>query len=127
MIDALFSQSNYVVAKKMLDATVLRQEAIGTNIQNLETPGYRRLDLAPTFAAQLQRAAASGDAGQVSSLRPSLAVDPTATAVRPDGNSVQLEAELVAQSKNSLHHALETQLITGSLLKLRLAITGKAA
>ena len=38
MIDALFSQSNYLAAKKMLDASVLRHEAIASNLANLETP-----------------------------------------------------------------------------------------
>ena len=48
-------------------------------------------------------------------------------ALRPDGNTVQLEDELLAMNQNTLQHTLETQLITGSLLKLRLAITGRAA
>jgi flagellar basal-body rod protein FlgB len=127
MIDALFSQSNYVTAKKLLDATVLRHEAIASNLANLETPGYRRLDLAPTFDAELQRAAASQDPTQITALQPKLAVDSSAAPVRPDGNTVQLENELLAMNQNSLHHALETQLLTGSLLKLRLAITGRSA
>ena len=125
MIDALFSQSNYVVAKKMLDATALRHEAIASNLANLETPGYQRLDLAPSFSAELQRAAAGGHAAQAAGLLPALATDASAQAVRPDGNTVQLENELLALSQNSLQHSLETQLVTGSLLKLRLAITGK--
>jgi flagellar basal-body rod protein FlgB len=126
MIEALFSQSNYVTAKKMLDATVLRHEAIASNLANLETPGYRRLDLKPSFSAELQRAADSQDARQIAALQPSVAPDPAAVPLRPDGNTVQLENELLAMSDNSLHHALETQLLTGSLLKLRLAITGRA-
>lgn len=127
MIDALFSQSNYVVAKKMLDATALRHEAIASNLANLETPGYKRLDLAPAFADELQRAAASGNNRQVAGLQPALAPDPNATALRPDGNTVQLETELLALNQNTLQHTLETQLVTGSLLKLRLAITGRSA
>jgi flagellar basal-body rod protein FlgB len=127
MIDALFSQTNYLVAKKMLDGTVLRQEAIAANLENLETPGYKRLDLAPSFSAELQRAASSNNPSQMAGLRPGLAVDANATPVRPDGNTIQLEQELLTLNQNSLEHALETQLITGSLLKLRLAITGRTA
>ena len=51
MIDALFNQPTYVAAKKMLDVTVLRQEAIASNLSNLETPNYKRLDVAPSFEA----------------------------------------------------------------------------
>jgi flagellar basal-body rod protein FlgB len=45
MISALFSQPNYVGAKKMLDATVLRHEAIASNLANIETPNYKRMDV----------------------------------------------------------------------------------
>ena len=78
MIDALFNQPDYVAAKKMLDATVLRQEAIASNLSNLETPNYKRLDVAPSFEAQLSWAVSSGDATQIAGLQPSLAVDGSA-------------------------------------------------
>ncbi len=126
MIDALFSQPNYLAAKKMLDATALRQEAIASNIANLETPNYKRLDVAPSFSAELERACASGDAARIASVQPALAVDTSAVSSSRDGNTVNLESELMRLSQNSLEHTLETQLITRSLTKLRLAITGRA-
>ena len=125
MIDALFSQPAYVAAKKMLDATVLRQEAIASNLSNLETPNYKRLDVAPSFEAQLNRAVQSGDAAQIASLKPSLAVDLSAISGRGDGNTVTLESEMLKLNQNTFEDALETQLISGSLAQLRLAITGK--
>ena len=57
---------------------------------------------------------------------PTLSVDPTAVASNRDGNSVNLEQEMLAMNENSLAHSLETQLITGSMLKLRMAITGRS-
>jgi flagellar basal-body rod protein FlgB len=125
MIDALFSQPNYLGAKKALDGVALRQEALASNIANLETPGYKRVDLSPSFSEQLSRACAAGDGGQISSLNPQMAVDTTATASSPDGNNVNLESELIKMNQNTLAHALETQLISGQLMKLKLAITGK--
>ena len=53
MIDGLFASANYQGVKKMLDATVLRQEAIASNLANLETPNYKRVDISPGFASQL--------------------------------------------------------------------------
>jgi len=88
MIDALFNQPTYVAAKKMLDATVLRQEAIASNLSNLETPNYKRLDVAPTFEAQLSQAVKNGDATQMAGLQPSLAVDRSAVSGLIDGNTV---------------------------------------
>ena len=126
MIDALFNQPGYVAAQKMLDAAVVRHEAIASNIANLETPNYKRLDIAPNFSADLNRALNSGDTAQLKSLSPSLAVDTSAVSANRDGNTVNLEHELLALNQNQLMHTLETQLVTGSLLKLRLAITGRA-
>jgi len=127
MIDALFNQPNYVAAKKLLDATVLRHEAIASNLANLETPNYKRLDVAPAFATSLQQAMNSQDTQRVAGLKPQLAVDAAATAANRDGNTVQLESELMRLNQNSLEHTLETQLISGSLLRLRMAITGRPA
>lgn len=125
MIEGLFNQTNYVATKKMLDATALRHEAIASNLANVETPRYKRVDVAPSFAAELQQAVASKDAGRVADMQPQLATDSSATPVRKDGNTVQLESELLKLNQNFLEHQLETQLISGALLKLRLAITGR--
>jgi len=126
MIDALFNQPDYLAAKKQLDAIALRQNAIASNIANLETPGYKRLDLAPAFNSQLERACAARDPQQIAALQPQLAVDATAPTVSPDGNTVNLESELLAMNKNSLANTLQTQLITTDFYRLRMAITGKS-
>jgi flagellar basal-body rod protein FlgB len=127
MIQALFNQTNYVVTKKLLDATVLRHQAIAGNLANVETPNYQRIDVAPSFQTELVAAVKANDASQVSSVQaPTLSIDPTAVASNRDGNSVNLEQEMLAMNENSLAHTLETQLITGTMLKLRMAITGRS-
>ena len=126
MIDALFSSANYVAAKKLLDATALRHEAIASNLANVETPHYKRVDVAPTFNAELRQAIASRDATSIAGVQPQIAPDSTALAARHDGNTVQLESELMKLNQNYLEHSLETQLVTGNLLRLRLAITGRS-
>ncbi len=125
MIEALFNQPNYLAAKKTLDAVALRQEAINNNLANLETPGYKRVDLAPNFETELEKASASNDPQQIGALSPSLAVDPTAKAVSKDGNTVQLEQELMRMNQNAMTNSLETQMVSNMLAKMRLAITGK--
>ena len=125
MIEALFNQPSYLAAKKALDATALRQEAIANNIANLETPGYRRLDLAPAFQTELERACNSGDSQQIAALKPTLAPDPNAIASGRDGNTVHLENELMQLNQNAVTHTLETQLVSNMLARMRLDITGK--
>ncbi len=58
-------------------------------------------------------------------MEPRLAVDDTAIAQGRDGNTVQLETELLKMNQNSVAHALETRILSGSMARLRLAITGK--
>ena len=125
MINALFNQPNYVAVKKMMDATALRQEAIASNLANLETPNYKRIDVNPSFQAELRQALAAKDAGSLAGVRPQLQVDASAVSQTMDGNTVQMENELMQLSQNGVAHSLETQLITGNLLRLKLAITGR--
>jgi flagellar basal-body rod protein FlgB len=125
MIQALFNQSNYVATKKLLDATVMRHQAIASNLANIETPSYKRVDVAQTFQTELASALKTDDVSQVDALQPSVTLDPNAVASNRDGNSVKLEQELLALNQNTVAHTLETQLVSGSLLKLRLAITGR--
>jgi len=127
MIDALFNQPDYLAAKKQLDAIALREDAIASNIANLETPGYKRLDVAPAFNSELQRACAARDPQEIASLKPELAVDSKAAAISPDGNTVNLESELLEMNKNSMANTLETQLVTTDFYRLRMAITGKSS
>ena len=127
MIEALFNQPGYVATKRMLDATALRHEAIASNLANVETPNYKRIDVAPNFQAELKSAMGTNNVSKIASITPRLVEDTTAVAANRDGNTVQLESELLALNQNTVAHTLETQLITGRLLKLRLAITGRTA
>src|SRR6185436_6906155 len=127
MIEALFNQPNYVATKKMMDATALRHEAIASNIANVETPNYKRIDVQASFADELKRAVSSGDVQTISSVTPSLAQDSNAIAATRDGNTVQLETELMNLNQNTLAHTLETQLVSGTLMRLRMAITGRTS
>src|ERR1043166_7033583 len=94
MITGLFSQPSYLAAKKLLDATVLRHEAIASNLANLETPNYKRLDIAPSFQTELRQALNGQNPGQIDVVQPHLEADRDAIANTRDGNTVQLETEL---------------------------------
>ena len=127
MIEALFNQPNFIAANKALDVVELRQQAIANNIANLETPGYKRIDIAPTFETAMKQAIASHDPQQLAALKPTLAVDTSAVASSLDGNTVHLESELMQMNQNSVAHSLETQLVSGMFQRMQMAITGKDA
>jgi len=127
MIDPIFRSENYMLTRKLLDGVALRQEAIAANIANAETPGYRRLDLAPNFAEQLRASLASGEmARDKESLLPTLTEDSHARALRPDGNNVEIEKELLEMNKNSVEHEFLAQIITSNIKQLKMAITGRS-
>lgn len=125
MIDQLLGQQNYQLAKHLLDAASMRHEALATNIANLETPGFKRLDLSPDFARQLEKIAAAGPSSDPINVRPTVVQDPNARAVRPDGNSVELDRELIEMSRNTLEYDFLSQFASDSIKRLRTAITGR--
>jgi len=128
MIDPIFHSDNYQLARKLLDAAALRSEAIASNIANAETPGYRRLDVSADFAEQLKARTQAGElAGDSDTLRPSLVQDPYARTVRPDGNSVDIENELLAMNKNSVEYEFLTDVVSGNIKQLKMAITGRSS
>ena len=126
MVEALFNQANYLAAKKTLDTVAMRQQAIASNIANLETPGYQRLDVPQSFQTELQRACGSQDAQQIASLQPSVTTDPTAVAHGRDGNTVSLEREMSELTQNTVLNAVESRMVSYTLVRLKTAITGKS-
>lgn len=126
MIDPIFQSVNYQLARKLLDGAALRQEAIASNIANSETPGYRRLELSSDFATQLRSCVKAGDlAGLGEAVKPTLVQDPYARSVRPDGNSVEIEKELLAMNKNAVEYQFLTEVVSGNIKRLKMAITGR--
>lgn len=128
MIDPIFQSDNYQLARKFLDAAALRQEAIASNIANAETPGYRRLDVSADFAEQLKARSETGELarGGATHLRPTLVQDPFARSIRPDGNSVEIEKELLAMNRNAVEYEFLTEVVSGNIKQLKMAITGRS-
>jgi flagellar basal-body rod protein FlgB len=125
VVDPIFQSANYQLACKLLDAAALRQEAIAANIANAETPGYRRLDVAPDFAAQLKSRLEAGGPGAVPTVEARLVEDPHARTVRPDGNTVEIERELLAMNRNAVAYEFLTDVVSRNIKQLRVAITGR--
>ena len=134
MIDQIFSGDSYQAVKKMLDMTAQRHEALAGNIANVETHGYRRVDLdrnaVSDFQATMHDAAASGNfAGTAhaggGNIRTTL--DTEAQSSRPDGNNVEIDHELLAMSQNTVEYGTLTAFASDSLHCLKMAITGRDA
>jgi flagellar basal-body rod protein FlgB len=124
MIEALFESKNYQASKKLMDMTVLRQEAIAANLANAQTPGYKRVDVDGDFESAFKDALQAGRNDQIQRMDAKLAVDKAAPVHDATGNTVDIEKEMVHLSENQIQHQLETRMIGGRLARLRMAIKG---
>ena len=82
-------------------AETLRQKSIANNIANLETPGYRRLDV--KFEEILSKALDSDGSVDLCDLEPEL-FNPKNTPLNDKGNDVNLESEIGQLIENSLRY-----------------------
>jgi flagellar basal-body rod protein FlgB len=126
MTDPIFNSSSMQLAQKFLDAAALRQNAIASNLANLETPGYRRVDVSTTFESQLKASLEAGtlDPAAASAITPSIEQDQLARSIRPDGNNVDVDKELLAMDKNTTNYNFLSDVVTHNIKQLKLAISG---
>ena len=125
LLDNLYSQQNYLISKKLLDATHLRHEALSNNLANVETPGFKRRDLPESFSVELRRAVDRKDFGRVKGLLPRSMEDRQAKPVRMDGNTVQLDEEMLAVNRNALNYEYLSGAVGGTIKELNTAIRGR--
>jgi flagellar basal-body rod protein FlgB len=126
MVDGLFQQTNYQAAKALMGAVELRHEAISANLAHVETPHYKRVDIDKKFEKQFVSMLKGGASEQFSGLRPTVSVDQLSKPNRSDGNTVELEKEMLALNRNTLQHGFITDRISGTMARLKLAITGRS-
>ncbi len=103
-------------------AESLRQKAIANNIANLETPGYRRIDV--EFKELLVKALDSSGEAELSQIEPKI-YQPNTTPVRSNGNDVNLETEVGEMVKNTLRHKAYVRLLNKKYNQMELAINIK--
>ena len=121
----MFQSDNYVLGKKLLDVSQMRHKALSGNLANIETPGYKRVDIDSNFESSLNRAVHNGDFEQVKDSQVRLQKDTTTAAVRPDGNNVSLNRELMQINENSLQYEFLSQYTSNSIKALNKAIRGR--
>ena len=95
------------VLDKAADASWMRQEAISNNIANVNTPGYKRQDVA--FEDSLQEARYRSTDEKVANLskadlRIRSYTDSSGFSYRLDGNNVDIDTENAALARNQLKY-----------------------
>jgi len=118
--------SNSVDIVGLLEAGIkaegFRQKTIASNTANIETPGYRRLDV--NFEELLAKAMRSPDAADVQDLEPEV-YQTLNTPIRSNNNDVILEAEIGEMIKNSLRHTTYIRLLQKRFAQMEAAMGGQ--
>ena len=140
MINRLFDTSAMNILTKALSASGLTHQVIANNLANVDTPGFKHSEVLfqSKLAAALADQAASGDGLEGARTDPrhlaiGVPADPSEvspevvvraeTTLRPDGNNVDLDSEMVKLSENTLMYQALTQLVRGKFSQLRNVIT----
>jgi flagellar basal-body rod protein FlgB len=109
------------VLAQMLDTAALRHRVLAQNVANVNTPGYRRL--AVEFESDLAKALATPGPGGTAHVKPKIVIEDGPE--RVDGNTVDIDREMNAISKNALLYNAAATIIQSRVASLRAAISGR--
>lgn len=101
-----------------LDGLDRRQQAIASNIANLETPGYLAREV--EFESSLRAAL---DAGAPETM--TISVERSLAATRLNGNNVNVDVEIVNSTETELRQKLVIEGLNAKYQLLRTAISGR--
>jgi flagellar basal-body rod protein FlgB len=109
-----------------LKLSTSREQAIATNMANVDTPGYRTQDI--DFQGELKKAM-SGIQGKSEDGTTTACMNPVVYEVqglmeRPDGNNVNLEREGLLMAQTQLQYQLGVQLVERHFHRTLSAING---
>ncbi|ONI44551.1 flagellar basal-body rod protein FlgB [Candidatus Epulonipiscioides gigas] len=83
---------------------MLRYQQLTNNIANIDTVGYKRMDVAfeNILAAELDKSGASGI--DLDNINPQIYYDNASTTMRLDGNNVDIDIEMSELSKEKIRY-----------------------
>jgi flagellar basal-body rod protein FlgB len=127
MSSGIFSSPALQSLRLALDEASTRQQAISSNIANVNTPGYQRMDVSSSFERAFSSALTDLGNGQSIGQMPDPSIETAAVQgpARPDGNTVQIEQEMVGLAQNSAKYEFAAQMTSLNLHGLKYAITGQ--
>jgi flagellar basal-body rod protein FlgB len=108
--------------EKMLDVSATKHKVIANNIANINTPGYKKMEV--SFAEQLEKIIKDTSANKFDVFQPKIVVskEDTNVAIRNDGNNVDMDKEVSALMKNTLSYNVYTQLLAKKMELVKSAI-----
>jgi flagellar basal-body rod protein FlgB len=114
--------STQTALEGVIAGTTQRHQALASNLANVNTPGYQRVDV--DFHSTLAAALNASDP-QAAMAGASFTAEPDATgAVRADGSTVDVDAESSKLAANALEHqaAVQVAAVRISILKSAMGV-----
>lgn len=110
--------------EKMLDVSSIKHKVIANNIANVNTPGYKKMEV--SFADQLEKAVNESSMNKFDTLQPKIVIskEDASDTVRNDGNNVDMDKEVSSLVKNTLSYSIFTQLLAKKYEGIKSAIEG---
>jgi flagellar basal-body rod protein FlgB len=114
---------NLSTLEQFLKLTTAREQAISSNMANVDTPGYRTKDI--NFEAEMQKAADNNaPLLQTAGFTRGPGTEVKGLMERPDGNNVNLDREGLLMSETQLQYQMGIQLVKHQFHSLLSAING---
>ncbi|MEK7776578.1 MAG: flagellar basal body rod protein FlgB [Planctomycetota bacterium] len=121
MITGMDASSNLL--EKMLNVSTTKHKVIANNIANVNTPGYKRMEV--SFEDQLSRAIQDAPVSKLVNLQPKIVVSKDkegSGSIRNDGNNVNIDSEITSLVRNTLSYSIYTQLLGKKMDMVKSAI-----
>ncbi len=115
MLERAFSTNNLLGVG--LQASVITNDVIQNNIANADTPNYKRqvVSFQEQLNAEIKNAKVTGKFN-VGNVVPTITTDPTS--YRLDGNSVDINTEMVSLYQNSVKYEILVSSVNNNLKRL---------
>jgi flagellar basal-body rod protein FlgB len=127
MLKSIFN--NIGTMEKALDASWLKNEAISSNIANVDTPNYKRKDV--EFENFLSEAIGNRKlkmritnekhigSPDMNNFNVNITTDASQDNMRLDGNNVDIDSEMSLLAKNTIYYQFVSQRINSKLGKIK--------
>lgn len=106
--------------EKMLDVSAIKHKVIANNIANVNTPGYKKMEV--SFSDQLEKVIKDTSVDKFDALQPKIVITGKDESVRNDGNNVDMDKEISALMKNTLSYSVFSQLFAKKMELVKTAI-----
>jgi flagellar basal-body rod protein FlgB len=126
-LDGFFISPTLQSLRLTMDESALKQQAISSNIANVNTPGYQRMDVSAAFQQAYTDAMNHLSNGESVDAMPDATIETAAAQgpARPDGNTVQMEQEMVGLAQNSARYEFAGEMLSQNYHGIKYAITGQ--